>query len=217
MSSFLVRSILLTTTFLTTSCGSSGSSDSPGSPGSSVTPQREVPEPPLTECLPDTSRYWKPENLRFWKPGKPPFWNPQISDPHGQGADLFGFGFERSGTFVRVDRFDLGSVRNAAGALIPGVEIRAHALASVQGRTADEPTQEDWRGAVFVGQLHCTNPKLKGRTHSIRARVVQAVSGTAPTILVGRLKDQSLWLAYKLELELEPGQKLVQVCRGLLE
>jgi hypothetical protein len=132
-----------------------------------------------------------------------------LGDPHGQGSDLLGLGFMDARTFIRVDRFDVKSVADAAGSPVANVEIRSRTLTGVDDRTARPLEAEAWKGSVLVGQLHCSNPKLKGKTRNIKARIVEVVPDSTP---LGPL-ERSLWVAYKLELELEDGRRFAQACR----
>lgn len=128
-------------------------------------------------------------------------------DPGGNGGDQLGFGFMNGSTFIRVDRFDIKQITTAAGTPISDVEIQSHALRGINSETGAEFGSRDWEGVVLVGQLHCTNPKLKGKTHDIKARIVDP---PRPGEL-GAL-ERSLWTTFKLELELGDGKRFESAC-----
>lgn len=154
----------------------------------------EPPPPPLSDCL---------------MGDKLGIIDPRLSDPHGQGSDLLGLGFLDSRTFVRVDRFDITSLTDDAGMPIANVKISSRALTGVSARTAHPLDLNEWKGAVAVGQLRCTNPKYKGKAHRIKARILEVVPNSMP---LGPLEHR-LWVAYKLELELDDGRRFENVCR----
>lgn len=135
--------------------------------------------------------------------------NPFIGDPHGQGRDLLGFGFLDGGTFVRVDRFQVDRVASAAEVPIANVAIESRALTGVDSSTQQRLEVEHWKGAVIAGQLHCSNPRAKGKTLGIRARVREVVPNAVP---LGPL-ERPLWIGYRLELELPGGHRFTEACR----
>ncbi|HWO21497.1 MAG TPA: ADYC domain-containing protein [Kofleriaceae bacterium] len=133
-----------------------------------------------------------------------------VGDPLGQGKDLLGFGFMDSRTFVRVDRFDLGSAVDDAGLPIVNVQVRSRALSGMSQRTETPLDGRSWRGAAITGQLHCSNPKLAGKTRSIKARIVEPAPGETPPLGTG---TEPLWMAYRIELLLDDGRRIASACR----
>ena len=195
------RSITLVTSLVMFSCGSNRPSEqpTPTTPASPTTPTTPMalmspeaprPQPTLSECLSESS---------------PREFTPDPWDPHGQGDDHLGFGYQNTRTFARVDRFDLKKITTATGAQISNITIQRHALKHGP-RAADDPTS--WNDAVFVGQLHCTNPSLQGQTRDVTARIVAAPEPKE----LGPL-GYSLWMAYQLKLELGEGREAVSACR----
>src|SRR5262249_13707675 len=116
----------------------------------------------------------------------------EVFDPTGNGGDQLGFGFMNGGIFIRVERFGIKQITPAAGNPISGVEIRSHALRGINSETGAEFGPRDWEGVVLVGQLHCTNKNLKGKTHDIKARIA---APPRPGEL-GAL-ERSLWTTFK--------------------
>jgi ADYC domain len=135
---------------------------------------------------------------------------PLIGDPLGQGKDLLGFGFMDARTFVRVDRFDLRSAVDDAGMPIVNVKVKARALSGTSQRTEAPLDAKSWSGAAITGQLHCSNPKLKGKTRSIKARIVEAAVDLIPPL---GTSTEPLWMAYRIELLLEDGRRVASACR----
>jgi hypothetical protein len=204
-------SIALFVTFIMISCSSGGTAKSseppslqslqgppqPSSQQSSLqappqAPEQPSPQPSLSDCL---------STPREFGPGEP-------SDPLGQGRDQLGFGFVNGGTFAPIDRFDVNRITSSTGASISNVEIQSHALRGVNAVTTAELRLADWTDARLVGQIHCTNPELKGKTRDVTVRI----RATPRPKEVGAL-EYSLWTTYQLELELGDGRPAVNACR----
>jgi hypothetical protein len=150
-------------------------------------------EPSLAECLHGNKLGVTPDEL---------------SDPHGQGRDLFGFGLldsDAKQTYVRVDQLDLQTMRTAQGQAIPGARVVARHLEADPGPAAESL----WTGATVQGRLHCSEPRLEGRTISVTARIKQIVKPTAEISAAG----SGLWSEFALELELPDGRKIDNACR----
>jgi hypothetical protein len=170
--------MLLTAAMIAISCGA---------------PVRKEPPPPLADCL-------MGERLGIT--------DPSLGDPHGQGSELLGLGFMDAGTFVRVDRFDVNSVADDAGLPIKNVRITSRSLTGANHKTEAPLAMAEWKGAALVGQLRCTNPKYKGKTHNVRARILEVVPNSTPFGVL----EHRLWIGYKLQLELEDGRHFMDVC-----
>lgn len=157
-------------------------------------PIDQGPEPSLFECLLGHKLGIVPGDL---------------SDPHGQGEDLLGFGLldsDAKQTFVRVDQLDLQTMRTAQGQAIRNARIVSRHLEADTGSASGESL---WNGATVQGKLHCPEPRLNGKTISVTARIKQAVRPRAETSAAGL----GLWDEFALELELPGGQKIDNACR----
>jgi hypothetical protein len=132
----------------------------------------------------------------------------EVSDPHGQGSDLLGLGFEVSGKiFVRVDQFDATTFKNAAGGAIEGIRIVSHHLEGHNAQNSSPLTDPDWTNAVVMGQVHCPNPKFAQKTYPVKLHIL----GLNTNFALMSAQGQGLWKAYRLQLELEGG-KMLNAC-----
>lgn len=129
------------------------------------------------------------------------------SDPMGNGGDQVGLGFWHGASFVRVDRFDVVKIKGTR-APISKVEVKSHTLHGVNTRTGRELSPADWKDAVLVGQVRCTQQGFEGRTRDVELQVreVPAPKGLGP-------------LEYRLAItspevkELTGGTQLLNACR----
>jgi hypothetical protein len=158
-----------------------------------VSPAKLEAEPSLAECLIGKKLGIVPGDA---------------SDPHGQGQDLLGFGLLDSDarqTFVRVDQLDLQTMTTAQGQPIRNARVSSrHLVADASGA----PAESLWNGATVQGKLHCSEPRLEGKTITVRARIKQVASPTAENN-----PDTGIWRDFALELELPGGQKIDNACR----
>jgi hypothetical protein len=163
--------------------------DHPPEPSASaVQPRSQSTPASLTDCL---------------KVDRPT--DKEISDPHGQGSDLLGLGFEvTKGIFVRVDQFDITTFKNAAGSAIAGIRVVSHHLEGHNAQTSSPLADADWANSVVTGQLHCPNPKFPHQTYPVVLHVV-GVNTKFPRMSP---QGQGIWKAYQVQLELEGGKTL---------
>jgi len=182
----VARAVLSGLAVAAVSCG-------PSPIGEAQRPIVQGPEPSLAECLHGKKLGIVPDNL---------------SDPHGQGRDLLGFGLLDSDarqTFARVDQLDLQTMRTAQGQLIHGARVVSRHLEAEGGATAGSL----WNGATVQGKLHCSEPRLEGKTITVTARIQHAVPPGPESSASG----SGLWSEFALALELPDGQTILNACR----
>lgn len=156
------------------------------------------PEPSLAECLIGKKLAIVPDD---------------VSDPHGQGQDLLGFGFLEGeaidsnvkDTFIRVDQLDLQTMRTAQGKPIHDAKVVSRHFAADSGA----PAESLWNGATVQGKLHCSDPRFAGKTITVTVRIDQAARPTAENSSSGA----GLWGDFELALELPDGPKIANACR----